>query len=405
MSGARLGALRRIGILARASAKDLFAGQGVALVVLALVGVAMSGGEVRSVGEAERHALLLRQRVQLLAALAAAAAVLAAAHAVDEGRRTQRFARLATTPLTALEALAGPLLGVVAGVAAVAVPAQLALLLLPEAGLLRRHDQFAPCRVVEPSRVELVRGDGARLRWRRGPALLEAGTALELGFEVEAGAHLALEIALARAGSAAPDAPLRWSVTLQGEERIGGVGAGERRMALPLAADARGAVEAVVRAFDGGEVLRIDPAACRLRGPPGSIAASVARAVAGLLVLLLLATAVAGGLATALPDALACAGAGCLLLLASLRSLFLAVSASLGDPHSRAAEAMQEVARTMERLFRSLPDAARLVAAESLSLGARPWSAEDAHALLLALAFSVVAWLLGAAWLRRTVRA
>ncbi len=402
MTPIRGGALRRIAFVARATARDLFTGQSTALVILALIGFAVALGDLRAASAAERHVLALRQRLELVVALSATAAVLASAHAVAEERRTLAFARLLTTPLRPFQGLAAKTIGVFAGVTAIAVPIEVALLLVPSSGLLRQRELFAPREQVAPALVETTRPGGERLRWRRGPALLDAGATLLFRFERDAAPELELVLPFVRASGEPGAEPLRWSLSIGGSELLAGRGVDDGSIVAPLSRAERGPVVATLRGLSGDEVLTVDPAACILRGPPGPILGSVARAAAGLVTLVFLASALGAGLAAALPAVLASAAAGCLLLLATLRSLLVDVARALEDPHAHVEPATRAVAAAMERLLSFLPDVARAAAATPISLGTAPWRAADVIALALALAFALAACVAGAAWLRRT---
>jgi hypothetical protein len=401
---------RRTLALARASARDLFAGQAVAAAILALVAFAVAGGEPRALDDAERHALLLRQRLELLATMATAAAVLGAAHAVEAGRRTQAFARLSTTPVSALESLSARLLGTFGGVAAIAIPVLLALLLLPQSGLIHQRDRFAPRSCLAPASIELATPDGARSRLREGshaPALLEAGATLTLRFDVADASGWQLELSLAPASSEAAGRPLDWSIATPQRELMRAKGITGRVVVGPWSEPAPGPLVLTMRGVEGDEVLRVDAAEARLCSPRGSIVPSVVRALVGLLALVLLGSALGAGLAIVLPAALASALAGCLLVLAALKSLFADVVASLhflhpeADPHAQVGPATRAFAIALEKLLTILPDAARACAAEPIAAAERAWQAADAHALLVALVYAGIATLLGAAWLHR----
>jgi hypothetical protein len=404
VSPARGGALHRAASVARGTLADLFAGQAGALLLLALVGVAVAPAGVRATGERELNALLLRERMQLVAALSAAAAVLAAAHAVAAERRSLDFARALTTPLSAFEALAGRIAGVVAGVGALAVAAGLAVLLLPRAGLLHAREQFAPRDLVAPAAATLSAPEGARRLKPDESALLEAGGALELRFDVASPRGLELALVFAPDGGESEE-PLEWSLSIGRssgiQELLRARGGVEGLVTVALPEGTAAPVVVTVRALEGEQPLLLDAPACRLRGPPRSIAWSVARALAGLVALVTLSSALGGALAAALPDVLASAGAGCLLLLAALRSLFVDVSDLLADPHARVGAATRAVAEGIARLLSLLPDLARATAADEIARGRAPWSGADLAAIGLSLGLAAVAWLAGAAWLRR----
>jgi hypothetical protein len=366
--------LRRIAALARATARDLFAGHGAALLLIALVAAIVATRTSLGRSEEELRAVALRERTAGAAIVALLAVAIAATQAIADDRRSRRLAQLLATPLRPLEYLVARWLGVGGGLVLPLVALQVALLALPEAGLLRHPEQFAPSATSEATRV-LWKGDGRvavlhggdRIAWTFDPPEIPAG-----GFR--------LELALRAIGEGGGDAPAI-ALELDGRPWIAHRELRsfvETTLREPLPANAR-PHEVALRLVGTAVHARIETDRCRLLGEPRSPLASLARAASGATLLLLFAAGVAAALAVALPDVLALVATALVALLGFLQPLLVDVAANVAsDP------------QLLGAVSGVLPDLSTLVASERLASAAPPFARGDlalhAWPLLLALA-------------------
>jgi hypothetical protein len=402
-------ALRRIAAVARATARDLFAGHGGAIVLLALLAALFASTSTRAATDAELRAVALRERAGAAAAIALLAVMLAAAHAVADDRRARRLAQLLATPLRPLEYLLAKLAGVFAGLALPLAAIHVALLSLPDAGVLRHPEQFAPRRSLAAERVIRTRSDGRAELWRRGGgAIVAGGERLEWRFAVPPGSGpLELELPLRPLGGVDSDeheAPTAVALEVDGRlllERRELAPLAETTLRLPLAAGARTVALRVLAPAVG---VRLDPGACRLLGARGSPLASVARAGLGVALLLLLGGALAASFAVVLPDVIALLLAALVALLGFLRPLLLDVASSVADDVGHASRATRELALLLGRILKGVPDLSALVAGDRLATASPPFVEGDAVVHLAPLLLASVALCAAALVLRRAER-
>lgn len=403
-----MNALRRIAAVARGTARDLFAGHGGAIVLLALLAACFASTSTRAATDAELRAVLLRERAGAAAALALLAVMLAAAHAIADDRRARRLSQLLATPLHPFEYLAGKVAGVFVALALPLAAIDVALLSLPDAGVLRHPEQFAPRRSLAAARALRIRGDGRAELWRRGSgAVVAGGERLKWLFEAPPGSGpLELELPLRPLGGDPDehDAPVAVALAVDGRvvfERRELSPLAQTTLRVPLAADSHEVVLSVLAPAVG---VRLDPGACRLLGSRGPPLVGVLRAGLGVALLLLFGGALAASLAVVLPDVIALLLAALVALLGFLRPLLLDVAATVADDVNHAAAATRALARLLAGVVKVVPDLSALVAGDRLATASPAFVAGDGIVHVAPLAFALVALGAAALVLRRAER-
>ncbi len=403
-------AWRRVLALAGVTWRDLFSGQGLLLALLLIAGAFLADGDLQATTASEAAALRLEQRITLVGWLASAAALLGGAHVLAEDRRTRQLEQWRATPLRVSELLVGRWLGTVAGVAGGALLVLLFVLSVPASALLRHRDELAPRARVTPTRVSATLADGNHFDCRAGPLLLDAGTRLTITFaplsaaasDFAAAIHSDWELVIplrgARDDRGATSVDL--AVLVDGKERFVEHGGAPYELRVSVACPVESHTVELITT-DHSSVVRVELDRVVLRGPPGSLLPSVARAAAGLVVEVALAAALGVALATVLADLYAIAGGATLLLLCNLRALFLDVAHALDEPHARVAPALRASGQLIERLVVALPDLTELRAGDRLARGLAPWSGADLRFGGVALAFIAGSLAVGALLLRR----
>ncbi len=406
-----MNALRRIAALARATARDLFAGHGAALLGIALLAAVVATRATLGRSEEELRAVALRERTAGAAVVALLAVAIAATQAIADDRRTRRLAQLLATPLRPFEYLLGRWLGVGVGLVLPLVVVQLALLALPEAGLLRHPEQFAPSDTTDATRVVWTRADGSAVADGR-VAVLRGGDRIAWTFDAPAvpAGGFRLELSLRAIGEGGADAPAialdvdgrPWIARRELRSFV------ETTLREPLPAGAR--PREITLRLEGAAVhARVESDACRLLGARRSPLSSLARAASGATLLLLFGASVAAALAVVLPDVLALVATALVALLGFLRPLLVDVAATVADDPEHASLATRQLARLLGSVSGALPDLSALVAGDRLAAAAPPFVRGDllVHAwpLLLSLAALAAAALFVKPARRRFARA
>jgi len=407
-----MNSLRRIAALARATARDLFAGHGAALLGIALLAAVVATRGTLGRSQEELRAVALRERTAGAAVVALLAVAIAATQAIADDRRTRRLAQLLATPLRPFEYLLGRWLGIGGGLVLPLVLVQLALLALPDAGLLRHPEQFAPSDTTDATRVVWTRADGSAVAGG-SVAMLHGGDRIAWTFDapaVPAGGFFRLELSLRAIGEGGADAPAialdvdgrPWIARRELRSFV------ETTLREPLPAGVR--PREITLRLEGAAVhARVESDACRLLGERRSPLSSLVRAGSGAALLLLFGGGVAAALAVVLPDVLALVATALVALLGFLRPLLIDVAASVADDPEHASLATRQLARLLGSVSGALPDLSALVAGDRLAAAAPPFARGDlfVHAwpLLLSLAALAAAALFVKPARRRFVRA
>jgi hypothetical protein len=399
--------LRRIAALARATARDLFAGHGAALLLIALVAAIVATRTSLGRSEEELRAVALRERTAGAAIVALLAVAIAATQTIADDRRSRRLAQLLATPLRPFEYLVARWLGVGGGLVLPLVALQVALLALPEAGLLRHPEQFAPSATSEATRV-VWKGDGSGALADGRVAVLHGGDRIAWTFDPPAlpAGGFRLELALRAIGEGGGDAPAI-ALELDGRPWIAHRELRsfvETTLREPLPADAR-PHEVALRLVGTAVHARIETDRCRLLGEQRSPLASLARAASGATLLLLFAAGVAAALAVALPDVLALVATALVALLGFLQPLLVEVAANVASDPEHASLATRRLAQLLGAVSGVLPDLSTLVASERLASAAPPFARGDLALHAWPLLFALAALSAAALVLRRSRRA
>jgi hypothetical protein len=412
-------ALRRIVAVARATARDLFAGHGGAILLLALLAATVALFSARGTTDVELRAVALRERTGGAAAIALLAVMLAAAHAVADDRRVRRLPQLLATPLRPFEYLLAKFGGVFVGLALPLAAIHVALVALPDAGVLRHPEQFAPRHALVATTVVRTRADGRAELWKRGSgAVLKEGERLAWRFPAPpAAGPLELELSLRALPSDEPDEPggeapppppppPLVALELDGKPLLDHralTSYAETTLRVPLPSQV-GAHQIVLRVVTPEAKVRVDPAACRLLGARGSPLASVLRAGCGVALLLFFGGALAAAFAVVLPDVIALLLTAVIALLGFLRPLLVDVAATVADDVEHAARATRELATLLGKVLQVVPDLSALVAGDRLATAAPPFAAGDALLHAWPAVFGIAALAVAALGLRGAQR-